>query len=1032
MLFNVLVGPALRCFIFLCVSVQVYGGFMTLQHYTPSATNSSYKIIHTASIYFREIIECFVSFALLTSLIEKSNGFLGRPIKESFFLYYDIGFTSAWTGLGFFFIICSNISDATTIKVLLDQFCINKDSCYMDIVYKIPSYASFCFGIICMLVGVLRIMFGKNRRPDPDSTLPSPNPYKKWTEITPTSTKYFLLFYFLVLISSTLFVALFQCIIAYHDFQGSQDIISDTNNIRLAANRAFTILILNVSHIIVAGFVFMRLVKMFWYKPFKPIAYLTALLYLYSIISFFSQLEKLEDALAYLELGWDVHNLSVYLSMFYALFPIPYWGLFVSADFGRHDEQATEQTVSILTLVFRLLRRLLYPIKDVLSEKRHWNTFLNTIAILLAITGGFSTMLSTRYEKINISFQAKGTLQSISKDFEEIHNSITNVANGFIIVAANLNPCLDYSKQSPSSGKSINNLLKEHITAKGRDGHTATVLEGDNSLMRTLYEKGSEEFQQSCFDQTGDELSWSTNTSNLCKNVKHVQDNNDFTMSKLHSKEHNSGYHPDCRNADTCLKSSNEIIPQEYKLSMNRECEATACDLFIAGVIGAFATSFVPFVGPGIAKGIQYSLKTYKLVKQFGKVFKRVATQVKEKRKKIQGLHSIFKKILGAKTLVFNNNYQFYYFLIPTILLFLIAVGLGFYRRKRPNKLSKRLFVLFFLLLGVICGIMTYLSWVFTGLLRTMLEPFNQVLEVVVEESTGMKMIKWGYLMATLSCVFFIISALMSTVGQAEQEKPETKTDSKKKPVKPTTLVPSTKPKSSTSTATTTTATSATNTTTTLSSPAITTPIMSPMEVADTESVLKQPEMSDIDESFPTTKDTEDTTPSTNEDANEDANNDADDDANDGVNGGTNGDVNEHSNGDVNDSVNNDVDDDANDGANDDASDSEVIEYSPATPANLSLRKRKTTKKKKQTLKPGTKKKGDSRVRDVSVEDRFSSWLMAFSITIPVYYIIYTSITKGEKLVNLKITPSPALEKVRVTFAHTSALERYGKKKRGF
>ncbi|XP_066916470.1 uncharacterized protein [Clytia hemisphaerica] len=780
LLFNVLIGPALRCFIFLCVSIQVYGGYKTIQHYQPvydpdSKTPEFYKNVEFIAMYLREIIECLVAFALLTSLIEKSNGFLGRPVKESFFLYYEIGFTSAWTGLGFFFIITSNISDSKTIQVLLDQFCINKEDCHMDILYKVPSYTSFGLGIICMLVGIVRILLGLNRRPDPDSTLQDPSPYKQWTQITPVSTRFFLFLYFMVLISSTIFVAGFQFFMYYHTEKDIK-IISNVNNIKLADD-ILTILTLNISHILVAGFVFLRLVKMFWYKPFKPIAYLTALLYLYSIVSFFSQLEKLQNALNHLKLSWNVHDLAVYLSMFYALFPIPYWGLFVSADFGRHDEKSTEQTVSILTLIFRLLRRILYPLKDFLSERKHWNTFLNTIAILLAISGGFTTMMSTRYEKLNISFKAKGSLQRIGDDFQEIHDKITDVANGFIIVAANLNPCLNYNTKPPHDGKSINQILTDHVTKKGRDGHDATMLQGGTSILQTLYTKGDDEFKKHCFNTVNNDLDWSGNTSKLCNNVNQVAKHNNFTMSALHNAENNSGTHPDCSNADNCLKSSDQLIPNEYTLSMNKDCEAKACGLFIAGIVGAFATSFIPFAGPGIAKGIQISLKTYKLIKQFGKVFKRVATQVKEKRKKISNLHKIFSKILESGTLVFTNNYQFYYFLVPTILLFLIAIGLGFYRRKRPNKLSKRLFIMFFLLLGVVCGIMTYLSWVFTDLMREVLKPFDTLLAVEVKEMKGMTMIKGGYLMATLSCLFFIVSAIMSRDEPMEQRKRRLPTD---------------------------------------------------------------------------------------------------------------------------------------------------------------------------------------------------------------------------------------------------------------
>ena len=901
---NLIFTPSIRLLLFFCICIQTFIAFWGFYNiWNVNTWGNVYDTTENISNYVTKVIECLVSFALLKSVLVKTRTFLGEPERLRFSLFNDIGFRSVWMGMGTFYLICCSVTDDQAMKLLTEQvqFMATDTESLKDQVKFVywARYITFTAGVLCIVFSVL-LKFGQklpccghifdNGNVDGDEDVDSAHPPKKWTQVSTRVNKILLFVYYFFIISFPLFVISIQIVYLHLEFRNYQAATTTTTSqvVSIFEEVVGAKLLYGLPDLLLACIVLQRFVKQFWYRPYKPTQSITILLYVYQLFSVHSQAKKYSSLIVLDGISVSdelFRQTTLVLLIIYIAFPVLFWIVFITC--GKHvaadlTTASGSSTNGSLTLIKSVFGRIWSPVANIfrkyILKPVKWYTTIYTLAVLFGIAGGVATTLSQTYQKFYIDFEGLDVLNDINNEFLAINNKIVDVSNGFVVVAANLNPCMDYSKTS-SGGSSLNTLISSQVTAKGDDGHSGSNPVSGKTMIQQLYDESSDSnFRKDCFKTVNGKLTYSGNTANKdCLNVKNLADN-DFGIKTLQDKEAgNTATPPSCPNEEACLANSQSVIKDEYELSINEECEKATCGIFISGIVAAFAASFVPFGGPAIGKGLQIALRITKGVKQFGKVFKRVATQVKSKLSKIKNLYTTFSKILGDSNLSVVNNYQFFYFLAPAILLGIIAFGLGFFRRRKSNSSSKTVFVSFFALLSGACGTFTYLSFIFTDILTEMFKPFSAFAKVSVKTAVGMDMIKWGYALSTVSSLLFLLAALYSTIasyvfGEA-YDKP-------------------------------------------------------------TDDQLNEHERQELQKDE---------------------------------------------------------------------------------------RKRQRRVRQAAAHHQNHKKQRKSEVHYVN---KFSGWLVAFLVTLPVYYFIHTANTSQASLVTIQLTPSVGLEEVRVTFGHTNALER--------
>ena len=883
---NLIIVPCIRILLFVCISIQTVIAFWGFYNITKQHTWSDiHDTTENISNYFTKGVECIASLVLISTIIVHTKTFLGAPLKQHFAFFSNVGFRSVWLGIGAFYIIVANTRDDPAIALIkenAESMATNIDSLQHQVKFVYWSrYITFTAGTLYIIFSIL-MKFGsklpcvgdyfKTKDPDED-TGAKPT---KWTRVKSKVNKLLLLIFYFIILVVPIFVIVLNILYLYLEFKdykvGTVQTSEQASTVvhDVVGNRLMNgVPDLLLSLVILKGFA-----RHFWLKPYKPIQGAYILLYVYLLCTVHAHAKKYAGFMK--EDGWNAsetnfRNFTLGLLIAFIGLPVLFWIAFITLRKHEEEDAVTASgtnTDGNLTLFKSAVMRIVDPIKVLFSKyifkPIKWYKLIYTLAILTGLAGGVMTTLSQNYQKFYIDFQALDTLQAIDADFQTIHNKITDVSNGFIIIAANLNPCLSYEKSS--GGPTLSNLISSQATTKGNDGHSGVNPSTTETMLQQLYDNSNDkDFQQNCFKTTDGKLVWSGSTTSQCKEVQNLDDS--YSMKDLKEKESkNTGTPPDCSTAEKCQANSNLMVASEYTLKSNEECETGACTVFIAGLWAAFAASFIPFGGPAISKGAQIALRLAKGVKQFGKVFKRVASQVRSKRDKIKSMYEVFSKILGGASLTVKNNYQFFYFLAPTIVLAIIAFAIGLYRRRKATTASRSVFVAFFLVMAGVCGTFTFLSFKFTDLLSELIQkPFENFSTVSIKTAVGMDMIKWGYLLSTASSLLFLVSALYSYISYY---------------------------------------------------------VFGKAYLAD-ENIADEMELQETTHKF----------------------------------------------------------------------------------KNKQKLQRKYSSPKRQA-------------------NKFSAFLVAFLVTLPVYYFVYTAHTDQVKIVNVKLEPSAGLEEVRVTFGHTNALER--------
>ncbi len=773
-----LLDPAIRALLLICISIQTAVACWVLYKvWVDQSWNSALDVFDCVCYSVVGIVEYLASNVILCTLVVKTKTFLGEPSKNenNAELLKCIGFHIKWFGFGCLYLIASNSYDDN----INYDFTVGNGNATITIIFvDWARCIIFATGVLSLLHGFLIIfcqnvpnlpLIGKYCIQHPSST---ESEITKWSNITNICNRICVCIFYFILPLLPIWVIPTHILFLYMDFRETS-YEGDTTLSIIQSVQSVGILVMNSTpNMLLALFILYGICKHWWYRPYKPTKTNQSVIYIYLVCStcihlkrFIQLIQKSYDG----KYDTDVdffRQISVGVSAAFLTIPSIYWIMFIT--FGRHTNGTNTNNRKVLLKAF--LKQFWKPVYFVFSHislnPSSWYRIVYILAVLSGILGGVLTTLSQSFETINVEFTGLDNLRRINQDFLTIREKIEDVSNSFIIIAANLNPCMSIVKPM-NGGKTWEALIAKQVQSNGGDYP-------QGNLIKQLYNKSDNTtFKKLCFKNKGNE--WSMNKTIDCKSIQELSGSKNGILLSTSIGEvrngmtdsQNDAEPPVCNNMQTCLENSEQFIPNEYTLDYDKDCEQGVCAAFIAGLVAAFAVSFTPIIGPSIAKGTQMALRVTQGVKKMGKVFKRVASQVREKKGKIKDLYDQFKKLLGGNKLVVKNNYQFYYFLAPSILLTIVAFGLGVFRRRSADVSTKSTFISFFTIIGLVNAGFTYLSFVFPDILSELIiTPFAKVAAIEMTTQEGMTLIQWGYVMSTCSSALFIIAALFSTFGQ--------------------------------------------------------------------------------------------------------------------------------------------------------------------------------------------------------------------------------------------------------------------------
>ena len=230
---NLLITPAIRCLLFVCICIQTFIAFWGFYNiWNVNSWSNIYDVTENISNYFTKIIECLISFALLTSVLVKTKTFLGEPAKLRFSLFNDIGFRSVWMGMGTFYIICCSITDDQAMNLLTEQvqfMATDTESLKEQVRFVYwARYITCVAGILCILFSLF-LKFGQKLpccghlfdfgNVDDEDAHARVRP-KKWTRVSTKINKLLLFIFYFFMMSFPIFVISVQIIFLHFEFKG--------------------------------------------------------------------------------------------------------------------------------------------------------------------------------------------------------------------------------------------------------------------------------------------------------------------------------------------------------------------------------------------------------------------------------------------------------------------------------------------------------------------------------------------------------------------------------------------------------------------------------------------------------------------------------------------------------------------------------------------------------------------------------------------------------------------------------------------